>query len=242
MGASSPVARRLLKIKQTLRLRTRTLEYARFARRRLHWKFRQKFIKTRLGIEPVRNFLIDRKYGGWCGGKFRTRFGHTGAHGTSSADYYQLRKLFCAENGIAITPSDVLVDIGCGRGRVLNWWLSLELGNRIIGIELDDRFASEAAQRLKPYPNVTVISGDAVQNMPADATIFHVFNSFNDQIMEPFKERLYALYKDRGNVTVVYQFCQYLSLWENDPRWVVEPVRTKTFYKSVIIRMRKEVS
>ena len=43
-----------------------------------------------------------------------------------------LPKLFNERNGTAIKSSDVLVDVGCGRGRVINWWLSLGLGNKIV--------------------------------------------------------------------------------------------------------------
>ena len=237
MSTNLSLAGVLVRAKRKLALRTRFLQSFKWFK----WKFGQKFIKSRLGIEPVRNFLIDRKYGGWCGGKFQTRFAETGAHGTSSADYYQLQRLFCTENGIIITRDDVLVDVGCGRGRVLNWWLSLGLGNKIIGIELDERFASEAAQRLKRYSNVTLISGDAVQHIPEDATIFHLFNPFNHHVMEAFKNRLFELYKDKKNITVVYQFSRHLDVWKSDPRWTVEMARTKTYYQCAIIRMRSRM-
>lgn len=226
----------LIRVKRKLAVRTRFNKLMFWT----VWKFRQKFIKSRMGIEPIRNYLIDREYGGWCGGKFATRFASQGAHGTSSADYYQLRKIFCAENGIAITPDDVLVDVGCGRGRVLNWWLSLGLGNKIVGIELDERFATEAAHRLQKYSNVSVLCGDAVQLMPEDGTIFHVFNPFGRKVMVAFRDRLYELYKDKPNVTVVYQFARFTDVWQEDPRWTVEMARTKTYYDTAIIRLRKE--
>ena len=64
--------------------------------------------------------------------------------GTSSAHYGYLGKLFSNEN-VPIRPDDVLVDVGSGKGRVLNFWLQKGLRNRIVGIEIDERWAAIAA-------------------------------------------------------------------------------------------------
>jgi len=79
-------------------------------------------IKTRLGREAIRNIVIDWKYGGYCGGRTLTRFPETGAHTTVSTDYYELEKVF-GHQGVSVRSNDVLVDLGCGKGRILNYWL-----------------------------------------------------------------------------------------------------------------------
>src|SRR5262249_34690801 len=78
-------------LKQRLALRTR---FTRWLRRFM----RMKVVKFRGGIELIRNWVIDRRYGGWCGGVYQSRFGSTGAWGTSSVDYYQMPRIFHRDN------------------------------------------------------------------------------------------------------------------------------------------------
>ncbi|MEJ7639236.1 MAG: class I SAM-dependent methyltransferase, partial [Singulisphaera sp.] len=70
------------------------------------------------------------------------------------------------------------MDIGCGKGRVLNFWLERFPNNRIIGVELDDRVADRTRRRLERWRNVKIITGDAVAALPAEGTIFWMFNPF----------------------------------------------------------------
>jgi SAM-dependent methyltransferase len=194
------------------------------------------FIKTKFGLEPIRNYWFDRRYGGWLGGAFPTSYGRLGMYGTSSADYSMLPKLFNERNGTAIKPDDVLVDIGCGRGRVLNWWLSLGYGNKIVGIELEEQWVAEVRARLARFPNVTIVQGDALDSIPADGTVFYLFNSFGPKVMEQFKERLLESLPKGASFTLVYHFAMHMHVFEGDSRFTVEPVRTKTFHPSVVIR------
>jgi SAM-dependent methyltransferase len=231
-------ARPWARLRRKLRrpLLPRLIPYARWRLARVLRKPRLIFVKSRFGLELIRNYRIDRRYGGWCGGSFKTSFAPIGHYGTSSADYSVLPKLFSERNGVLIRPTDVLVDVGCGRGRVLNWWLSLELGNRIIGIEMEERWAREAAARLKPYPNVTVIHGDATEHIPPDGTIFYLFNPFGETLLGVFKQRLLETCGPEADLTLVYHFAMHKHVFENDPDWVVEPVRARTFHPSVIVR------
>jgi SAM-dependent methyltransferase len=202
------------------------------------WLWRMKVVKTRCGFESLRNWLLDSKYGGSCGGAYPTRFEALGAKGTSSIDYYQLSRLFDPRNGVIIKESDVLVDVGCGKGRVINWWLHQGLRNKMVGLELDERFAQLTAERLKPYDNVRILSGNALDNIPEDGTIFFLFNPFHAPVVEKLKDLLNGMFCERGDVTIVYCKCECLDLFQNDPNWVVEPLRVRSFYKAAIIRLK----
>ena len=59
---------------------------------------------------------------------------HTMVH----SDYHVLYDIFAR---VPIAKGDVLVDIGCGEGRVINFWLSRGLKNPIIGIEVVEAVA-----------------------------------------------------------------------------------------------------
>jgi hypothetical protein len=78
---------------------------------------------------------------------------------------------------------------------VLNWWLGRGLDNRIVGLELDKGLARVAAERLRRHPNVVIRTGNAIDNLPADGTLFWLFNPFTanasgSQLMQALSERL----------------------------------------------------
>jgi SAM-dependent methyltransferase len=206
---------------------------------RLRRRWRLGPVKTRFGVELVRNYTIDRRYGGSCAGSARTAFPELGAYGTSSVDYWQLRQIFSTANGLEITSRDVLVDVGCGKGRVLNHWLELGLDNRIVGIELDERFASFARRRLAGYPNVEVICADAIATLPADGTLLFLFNPFGAETLTRFKERVATLFEPEQRLVVVYYFAMHAHVFERDQRFVVEPFATSTFHPGVTVRLAR---
>ena len=205
------------------------------ARLRRHWRLG--IVKTRCGTELVRNHLIDRRYGGSCAGSQQTSFPELGIYGTSSVDYWQLKRIFSAENGLALTRGDVLVDVGCGKGRVLNYWLELGLGNRIVGIELDPHFATFAARRLSDHPQVEVICGDALEALPRDGTVFFLFNPFGPEMLARFGERIATIFDPRQRLVVVYYFAMHADVFERDPRFVVEPFAKRAFHRGVTVRL-----
>ncbi len=207
----------------------------------LLWMRRQ-IIKTRWGVELIRNAAIDRKYGGYCGGRIATRFAETGAHGTSSADYYQLRKLF-GPGGVNIRPEDVLADIGCGKGRVINYWLHSGHRNRMYGLELDPDFAAGAARRLRNFPNVSILAGDAIRNLPNDATVLFLFNPFEANVLEALKQRIEEQFRGRlHSLRILYSYPKMAHVFRRDPDWEVKDLQLGTYYPAVLITRRPETS
>jgi len=204
----------------------------------LKWRWQLRVVKPRFGIETLRDFIIDERFGGRCGGTYESHWNHMGYRGTSSAHYYYLSKLF-AEHNIHISPDDVLIDVGCGKGRVLNFWLKKGLTNRMVGIEIDERWASFAAKRLTKYPNVEVLCGDAFEVMPKEGTIFFIFNPFTKETTQRFKEHLETLGGREPNITLVYYMCNYDQLFDDDPNWTVHHVTDNTFHPSIIARLTK---
>ncbi|HET8672000.1 MAG TPA: methyltransferase domain-containing protein [Thermoleophilaceae bacterium] len=210
-----------------------TRYHAGLARRRA-W---QHAVKGRLGYTHLHNWLHDRRYGGFAGGYKGNAQWRDGMLGFSSVDYLQLPKIFNAANGLEIRPDDVLVDVGCGKGRVINWWLGLGLGNRIYGLELDTEIAEIARRRLAPWPSVSIVTGDAAEHLPADATVLFMFNPFWGHVMERFKERIIELYGEAAPLRIVYFMPMFEHVFSEDPRFVVEPARKRTVYRTVVIRL-----
>jgi SAM-dependent methyltransferase len=207
------------------------------------WKARSKrtiwqhAVKGRMGANHVRNFLTDRRYGGFAGGTQGTDYLDEGMLGFSSVDYVQLVRIFDAENDLAIGPDDVLVDIGCGKGRVLNWWLGRGQGNRIYGLEIDEGLAAQARDRLAGFPNVTILTGDALSQLPPDATILFMFNPFWDEVVERFKDRVVEVYGERSTLRIAYFMPMFESQFTSDPRFVVKRGQTKTIYSLSVITL-----
>lgn len=179
-------------------------------------------------IRSTRNAAIDLRYGGLLLDR-------------ANSDYDALSYIFADR----IKEDDVFVDIGCGKGRVINWCLHHQLQNRIIGLELDEKIAHQTRQRLRKHQNVTIIAGDAIQNLPADGTLFFFFNSFGRSSVETLKNRLRALYGQHGGITLFYNNCKHVDLFQQDPAWSVEifdvgrpsPI---PFSRCAIIQMRSD--
>ena len=115
------------------------------------------------------------------------RFAELDAERSSNVTYYALSLIF---KGETIAPDDVLVDVGCGKGRVLNWWLSKRLPNRIVGLELDPEVAAHTRHRLRKYRNVTIITGDFdLMTFLHGVTVLvdaHVHRGFSSAITDGF--------------------------------------------------------
>jgi SAM-dependent methyltransferase len=168
----------------------------------------------------IRNAIRDLRYGGLLGGTVKSRYEHLGAHDVGNADYDDLAILFAAAD---VRPDDVIVDVGCGKGRALNWLLGHHQGNRLVGIELDPEICAATAARLRKHAQVEVLCGDALELLPADGTLFYLFNPFDADVMERFRDRLAELRAGRG-ARIVYYNVKALDLFEEDPRFEVRPL------------------
>lgn len=203
----------LLAWRRALRPRTRLRELAGRLR------------KARYGFRPLHNLLIDLRYGGWCGGRTVNPFAASGAFPIQSIDYAALDALH-RRNRIAFDPGDVLVDVGCGRGRVLNWWLSLGLQNRLIGLELVPSVAEATAHRLRHHPTVEIRTGDATALLPAEGTFFFLYSPFDRGVMTRFRDALLTRGRDHSRLRVLYFNCRFLDLFLGDARWRCVPLQT----------------
>jgi hypothetical protein len=170
----------------------------------------------------------DLRFGGIIRGISPSRFHDIGAHRVSHTPYHVLPIIF---DGV-IRPDDVLVDVGCGPGRVLNWWLSAYPKNTIYGIEIDPDIASHTRKRLRKYPNVEIICGDASDSLPESGTVFFMFNPFDEGMMRRFCERILEL---RHPVRIIYYFARHLEAFD-DPRFFVRQITVPPgFHPTVLV-------
>lgn len=167
----------------------------------------------------VRNVAIDLRYGGILAGDIKTRYRSAGAHNIVNSQYSVLPHIFADR----IHADDVLVDVGCGKGRVINWWLSLGLRNRIVGIELDPEVASGTEKRLRRYDHVEIVNADATTAVPEEATLLYMYSPFDEGAMHRFKADMERRFRRRG-ITALYWNPEYLDVFHGDPQWATHMV------------------
>lgn len=164
----------------------------------------------------ARNIAFDLRYGAFLGGVIPTRYIRAGAINVANSDYGVLPHLFDR----LIEEDDVLVDVGCGKGRVLNWWLRFYPRNRIVGIELDDEVAEKTRHRLRKRLQVAVYSGNVLDNFPEEGTLFYLFNPFDRVVMRKFLDRFFESRSQRRPKSrkILYYNCVHGDLFVDDVR------------------------
>jgi hypothetical protein len=181
----------------------------------------------------VRNALRDLRYGKPLGGTIKTRYAHLGALDVGNADYDDLAILF---GEAEVRPDDVIVDVGSGKGRSINWLLSNHPSNQVYGIELDPEVCADTAKRLRRFPNVTILCGDATTMLPAAGTLFYLFNPFDESVMRRFRDALVALGPTGDRTRIVYYNAKSLNVFEEDPRFTVRRIENPALsHRSAIV-------
>lgn len=170
---------------------------------RIHW----------YAVAITRAVRLDFRYAGrLLHGNVNSRFSDLGAHATHHTGYEILDAIFKVVKPLS---TDVLVDVGCGKGRVIVHWLHCGYGRRIVGLELDPLHAARTARQFARFGRVQIIAGDAIANIPADGTLFYLFNPFTREKTVEFEERVRALSPDQS-VRVVYYYPMFLEAFKSD--------------------------
>lgn len=90
---------------------------------------------------------------------------------------------------VPISQEDILVDIGCGDGDVIEHWLHMGLKNQMIGMEWHGETYESTRERFKDIVNVSILHGDAAHN-PPEGTLYYLFNPFRGEQMAAFEQRV----------------------------------------------------
>ena len=129
----------------------------------------------------------------------RTRHAAAGAHDPTATPYFVLEALL---DGLGLNADSHLLDVGCGAGRVLAFFVGAALPGRVTGVELDPALAEEAAAWSERYPNVRVVAGSALDLPLTGYTHVYLFNPFDAPVLTAFLDRLER--EAVGPVTLVH--------------------------------------
>lgn len=208
----------------------------------------------------LNNLLIDLRYGSFLGSNLRPlrliAEWRAGRSAKVETPYWRADWIGCYNNSDShtlklifedrIEEDDVLVDIGCGRGRVINWWLANGYRNRMIGLEIDEPTVQGLKQRVRRYPNVEIIAGDAVEHLPGDGTIYYMFNPFPPDVVEALQVKLIETLENPHRFTLLYYNCIHADVFEQNTKWDVERTRlgedSDDFQELAIIRLKARES
>lgn len=128
---------------------------------------------------------------------------HTTGRDDSNADAYHhpyeptpyavLERLVESEY---IAPKSVIIDYGCGKGRV-GFFLHYKLGCKVLGLEYDERIYRQALENLNSYgvdSGVSFVCKNAAEYEIEDADCFYFFNPFSVEILHSVMARILESY------------------------------------------------
>ncbi|WP_350454062.1 class I SAM-dependent methyltransferase [Slackia heliotrinireducens] len=122
-----------------------------------------------------------------------------GAHDPTPTFYFVLEELFAH---VAFSEESHLLDVGCGSGRVLAYFLEQGFPGRATGVELDANLARRCRAWTSRFPSVDVVEGDVLDLPFADYTDFYLFNPFDTFVLERFIPKVER--EATGAVTVIH--------------------------------------
>lgn len=138
--------------------------------------------------------------------------------GTRNSDHRVLRAVFTGN----VRPGDVLVDMGCGRGRVLSHWLQHHPGHPVFGIELDTALAASTAARFAKFDGCQIIQGDAVSRLPSDATLLFLFNPFDRETVDRLRVELESRPMTDPPTRLLYSNPVHVEVFADSDVWSIE--------------------
>ena len=107
-----------------------------------------------------------------------------------------------------ITREDVVVDYGCGKGRV-GFYLNYVLGCRAIGVEYDERLCLAARENLRSFSGrrdgIEFVCANAENwDVPACASAFYFFNPFSVKVLAGVLGRILESYYETPREMKLY--------------------------------------
>jgi SAM-dependent methyltransferase len=157
------------------------------------------------------DWIIQRRF---VGGLEKSQFKNQGIHDITNSSYEQIRYLFFEL--LQIKHDDIIVDVGCGKGRVINFLLWKKVPNQIIGCEYHQDVGNKLKKVMSRYPNVEIRIGDIFEQFPENGTWFFLFNPFEKHQMQVFINNIKNLPHEQS-LTVVYTLPKYYKLFVEDP-------------------------
>jgi SAM-dependent methyltransferase len=143
-------------------------------------------------VKTLRNLRIDLQIQrAFLGGSVKSIDGQKMINDTGSSGYEHVKLIFF--DYYSIKENDVIVDVGCGKGRVLNYLLYRGIKNKIIGYEINEAVGNQTKKNLSRFNNVEILSENIFDDFPEHANVFYMAHPFNEAMMIDFKDRILSM-------------------------------------------------
>ena len=170
--------------------------------RQLKWHWSSKLFEYRL----------DKKFGINTRGKADIDWNlssNLDAVGYAATRYVDLQRIAQYLN---LSPDDVFVDYGSGKGRVV-LFMSMQKIKKAIGLEIDPILMRETRKNIKTfedkYPQhspVEFIEGEAMDFDPAEGTVFFFYNPFGEKTFQKIVNNIErSLQKNPRRILILYK-------------------------------------
>lgn len=116
-----------------------------------------------------------------------TFFASEGAHDPTGSRYFVLEQLFAY---FSFTKDSHLLDVGCGAGRALAYFVQAGFSGRATGVDLDGSLVERAKAWSSRYSQISVVHDNVLDLPLADYTDFYLFNPFDTRILLQFLEKV----------------------------------------------------
>ena len=110
-----------------------------------------------------------------------------GATNSSPTRYWILDSIF---NKIKVRPDDHVLDVGCGKGRVLAYLADRDLATSVTGVELDPRPAANCRKWIGRYPKLRLIEGNVMDIYLNDYTMLYMFHPITKDFLPAFFDKI----------------------------------------------------
>lgn len=137
-----------------------------------------------------------------------------GAYPVQSISYIYLVELI---KKVTFGQDDVFVDVGCAWGRLINFLRKKTPIKNFYGVELNSDVAKTAQKYFKKDSNVEIISGNILDNIPHDGTIFYLFNPFDSNVLDQFLDEIEKNIEHEVKILYLYPTCA--EVFEKHPIW-----------------------
>lgn len=175
------------------------------------------------------DYLKDIKSCGVHLGKYVKSVDRNVSTGSESTKYIALKEMF---KSIDINDDTRFIDVGCGKGRVVNFVHCLNKNCQATGIEFNSDVANYAKGWADRKENVNIINGDAFNINCDDFDVFYFNRPFMEETFKHFAEKM--VNEIKHPVTVICYADTYMSKYLKDkPNW--NRVKQGILYKKGIL-------
>ncbi len=136
-----------------------------------------------------------------------------------------------------LKKDDVLVDYGCGKGRV-DFFINNQIGCKTIGVDHSERLLLMAKENLKKYgknKDISFVHSKAENYVPDEANCFYLFNPFSTKIFRQVLKRLQKSKEEHPREILIffyYSTIEYKMYLPTETR--LELIKTLTFSEEAI--------